>query len=196
VQSEDDVRAWFEETYPDAIPLMPTLTEDYLRNPTSSLVTVRCEPWHYLDRVALVGDACHAVVPFYGQGANAAFEDCVVLDELLREHLPDWGAALEAYSASRKPNVDTLADLAIGNFLEMRDHVSSPACHLKKKTEKVLHGLFPKRFLPLYSMVTFSRIPYAEALERSRRQWRAFRAVLAAGGAGLLILIALLILLV
>jgi kynurenine 3-monooxygenase len=192
----EDVRAWFEETYPDALPLMPTLTDDYFRNPTNSLVTVRSAPWHYRDRVALVGDACHAVVPFYGQGANAAFEDCVVLDALLKEHLPDWGAALEAYSRTRKPDVDALADLAIGNFLEMRDHVNSLAFRFKKQAEKVLHRLFPVRFLPLYSMITFSRIPYAEARERSRRQWRLVRTLLAAGAVGLVLLVALLILLV
>jgi kynurenine 3-monooxygenase len=196
MRGPEDVRAWFEETYPDAVPLMPTLTDDYFHNPTNSLVTVRCAPWHYRDRVALVGDACHAVVPFYGQGANAAFEDCVVLDALLKEHLPDWGAALEAFSDTRKPDVDALADLAIGNFIEMRDHVNSPAFRVKKQTEKVLHRLFPSRFLPLYTMITFSRIPYAAARERSRRQWRLVRALLAAGAVGLVLLGALLSLLV
>jgi len=195
LRGPEDLRAWFEETYPDAVQLMPTLTDDYFQNPTNSLVTVRCAPWHYRDRVALVGDACHAVVPFYGQGANAAFEDCVVLDALLKEHLPDWGAALEAYSNTRKPDVDALADLAIGNFLEMRDHVNSPAFRFKKQTEKVLHGLFPVRFLPLYSMITFSRIPYAAARERSQSQWRLVRALLTAGAVGLALLGALLILL-
>jgi kynurenine 3-monooxygenase len=192
LRSPADVRRYFESTFADAVALMPDLTREYFENPTSSLVTVRCRPWHCGGRVALIGDACHAVVPFYGQGANAAFEDCLVLDECLREHAPDWKAAFESYEQRRKPNVDALADLAIANFIEMRDHVASRRFLAVKKLEKVLHRLFPRRFVPLYSMVTFSRIPYAEAVERARRQWRAVRrsaALAAAALAALLLLV-------
>jgi len=177
LRNAQDVRSCFERLFPDAVPLMPTLVEDYLESPTGSLVTVRCRPWHYRDRVALVGDACHAVVPFYGQGANAAFEDCQVLDECLRQERFDWGSALVEYDRRRKDDVDVLADLAVANFVEMRDHVASSVFLFKKKAEKALHRLFPRAFVPLYSMVTFSRVPYGEAVGRAERQWTTVRRV-------------------
>lgn len=180
LRTESDVNAFFTTHFPDAVPLMPELAEEYLANPNSSLVTVRCAPWHYGDRVVLVGDACHAVVPFYGQGANAAFEDCTILAAALVRHGEDVGAAFAEYSTSRKPDVDVLADLAIANFVEMRDRVSSPLFLMKKQWEKRLHRWFPSWYLPLYSMVTFSRIPYAEAVKRSERQNRIVGAMAAA----------------
>jgi kynurenine 3-monooxygenase len=139
---------------------------------------VRCSPWHVGGRVVLIGDACHAVVPFLGQGMNAAFEDCTVLGECLARHQPDWERAFRDYESRRKENVDTLADLAIDNFLEMRDKVSSQAFRLRKKADIVLNRLFPRRYLPLYTLVTFTRTPYAEALRRVRRQERVVRGVL------------------
>jgi kynurenine 3-monooxygenase len=168
---------------------MPTLAADFVSNPVSSLVTIRCHPWRVADRVGLIGDACHAVVPFYGQGANAAFEDCLVLDRCLRECAQNWTAALAAYESLRKPHVDVLADLAIENFLEMRDHVGSRAFLIRKSAEKLLHRAFPAWFLPLYSMVTFSQIPYGAALSRARRQWRAVAAIGGALIVGLLMLV-------
>ena len=128
-------------------------------------------------------------MPFYGQGANAAFEDCVVLDQCIRAHAPDWAAAFTAFEAARSEHVNALADLAIGNFFEMRDRTGSRLFRLGKKVEKGLHRLFPGWFLPLYFMVTFSRTPYADAVRRARRQWRTVAAV--AGGVGLLVLAAL-----
>ena len=160
------------------LPLMPALEEEYLSNPVGSLVTVRSRPWHHRDRVVLIGDACHAVVPFYGQGANAAFEDCVVLDECIRQNAPDWGAAFSAYDRRRRSHVNVLADLAIGNFIEMRDHVSSRLFLFKKSCEKALHRAFPSWFVPLYTMVTFSRVPYGEATAQARRQWTVVRRTL------------------
>ena len=174
-----EVRSCFAKTFPDAVPLMPSLEEDFSLNDVGSLVTVRCAPWRYRDRVALLGDAAHAVVPFYGQGANAAFEDCIVLDECLRELSGDLAEALETYERRRKPHADALADLAIGNFLEMRDKTASRAFLFGKKVEKLLAKLFPGRFVPLYYMVTFSRTPYADAVHRARAQWLA---VFAAAG--------------
>lgn len=171
LQTASDVRAFFGGAFADAVPLMPTLAEDYFQNPTSSLVTVRCHPWYYQDRIVLIGDACHAVVPFYGQGANAAFEDCVVLDRCLRAHAPNWERVFVAYERIRKEHVDALADLAIGNFIEMRDKVASRAFLARKKLEKVLHRAFPRWFIPLYSMVTFSLTPYATAVQRDQKQW-------------------------
>lgn len=175
LKTEADVDGFFRRWFADAVPHMPTLVEDYLSGPPSSLVTVRCFPWTHGGRVALLGDACHAVVPFYGQGMNAAFEDCRVLDECIEKHSPEWTKILTTYENARKKNVDTLADLAIANFVEMRDHVASPWFLLKNKLGKLLHRVFPKWYIPLYSLVTFSNVPYFEARERARRQSRIVR---------------------
>ncbi|MEO5721747.1 MAG: NAD(P)/FAD-dependent oxidoreductase [Chthoniobacterales bacterium] len=169
-RTDDDVRRFFGEEFPDAVPLMPSLLDDYRENPTGSLVTIRCAPWHYQDKVALVGDAAHAVVPFYGQGMNAAFEDCVVLDECLAEFPNDRGRAFAEYSARRKQNADALADLAVQNFIEMRDKTASPVFRAKKKLDHFLEGVMPGVYLPLYAMVSFTRIPYAKAARRARLQ--------------------------
>ena len=173
MKNDDDVRRFFDEEFPDAVPLMPTLLEDFRKNPTGSLVTVRCAPWHYQDKVALVGDAAHAVVPFYGQGMNAAFEDCVVLDQCLAEFPNDRKRAFTEYFVRRKENADALADLAVHNFIEMRDKTASKTFRAKKKLDHLLEGLLPGMYLPLYTMVTFTRIPYAEAARRARYQDRA-----------------------
>src|SRR5207244_1831677 len=121
----EQVVAHFKMHYPDAVPLMPTLAEDYFRNPTGSLVTVRCWPWQIGGKVVLIGDGAHAIVPFYGQGMNAAFEDCVALADALAGHPRDRRAALEEYQSLRKPNAEAIADMAIENFVEMRDKVAS-----------------------------------------------------------------------
>jgi kynurenine 3-monooxygenase len=171
-KTDDHVRRFFDEEFPDAVPLMPTLLEDFRQNPTGSLVTIRCAPWYYKDKVALVGDAAHAVVPFYGQGMNAAFEDCVVLDECLEEFPEDRERAFAEYFSRRKVNADALADLAIGNFIEMRDKTASKTFRAKKKLDHFLEAALPGIYLPLYTMVTFTRIPYAEAARRARLQDR------------------------
>jgi kynurenine 3-monooxygenase len=169
-KTDDDIRRFFDEEFPDAVPIMPTLVEDFRANPTGSLVSIRCAPWHYQDKVALVGDAAHAVVPFYGQGMNAAFEDCVVLDECLAEFPNDRKHAFAEYFVRRKGNADALADLAVRNFIEMRDKTVSRTFRAKKKLDHLLEGLLPGVYLPLYTMVTFTRIPYAEAARRARHQ--------------------------
>src|SRR5207302_2665589 len=166
-RTDDDVRRFFNEEFPDAVPLMPALLDDFKNNPTGSLVTIRCAPWYYKDRVALVGDAAHAVVPFYGQGMNAAFEDCVVLDECLAEFPDNRERAFSKYFARRKENADALANLALENFIEMRDKTASRTFRAKKKLDHLLEGLFPGIYLPLYTMVTFTRIPYAAAAQRA-----------------------------
>jgi kynurenine 3-monooxygenase len=168
--SDADVARFFEEEFPDAVPLMPTLLEDFQKNPTGSLVTVRCAPWFYKDKVALVGDAAHAVVPFYGQGMNAAFEDCVVLDECLAAFPENRERGFAEYFERRKVNADALADLAVQNFIEMRDKTASKAFRAKKKLDHGLEALLPGIYLPLYTMVTFTRIPYAQASKRARLQ--------------------------
>ncbi|HJW37793.1 MAG TPA: NAD(P)/FAD-dependent oxidoreductase [Candidatus Udaeobacter sp.] len=169
-KTDDDVRRFFDEEFPDAVPLMPTLLEDFRTNPTGSLVTIRCAPWFYRDKVCLLGDAAHAVVPFYGQGMNAAFEDCVVLDECLERFPDDRERAFAEYFSRRKENADALADLAIGNFIEMRDKTASKAFRAKKKLDHLLEAALPGIYLPLYTMVTFTRIPYAAAAKRARAQ--------------------------
>jgi kynurenine 3-monooxygenase len=179
-RSDDEVRRFFDEEFPDAVPLMPDLLEDFRSNPTGSLVTVRCAPWHYGDKLALLGDAAHAVVPFYGQGMNAAFEDCVVLDECLAEFGNDRRRAFAEYFARRKPNGDALANLAVENFVEMRDKTASPVFRAKKRLDHALETLLPGRYLPLYTMVSFTRIPYADAALRARRQDAIVYSVLAA----------------
>ena len=170
--TDDSIRRFFEEEFPDVVPLMPALLEDFKTNPTGSLVTIRCAPWFFKDKVALVGDAAHAVVPFYGQGMNAAFEDCVVLDKCLAEFPQDRHRAFAEYFSRRKENTDALADLAIENFIEMRDKTASRAFRAKKKLDHLLEGLLPGIYLPLYTMVTFTRIPYAKAARRAQLQDR------------------------
>jgi kynurenine 3-monooxygenase len=193
LKTEADVRRFFDEQFPDAVALMPGLAEDFLKKPTGSLVTVRCSPWHVRDRVVLLGDACHAVVPFLGQGMNAAFEDCTVLYGCLREPAWDRETAFRAYEAERKEHVDTLADLCIDNFIEMRDRVGSRSFVLKKKLEVFLHRLFPRWYLPLYTLVSFTRTPYAAAVRRARKQDRIVRAVAVGLAAVLLLVIMLLV---
>ena len=159
--------------------LILALVADYLGNPTSSLVTVRCAPWYHRDTVVLAGDAAHAVVPFYGQGINAGFEDCVLLADTLKEHGSDRERALATYYQGRKIHADAIADLAITNFLEMRDHVASTRFRMKKRIERTLHRLLPRWYTPLYNLVSFTLIPYAEAVRRTRRAKRVVRIAVA-----------------
>ncbi len=187
LKTGEDVLTFFTETYPDAVSLMPTLAADFARNPTGTLVTIRSSPWYHRDRVVLLGDACHAVVPFYGQGANAAFEDCAVLEDALATHAPDREAAFARYESRRKKHTDALADLSLANFVEMRNHTASRAFLVSRRLEHGLHRLFPGWFVPLYTLVTFTRTPYADAVERARRQARAVKA--AAGTAAALVLL-------
>lgn len=170
MKTDDDIHRYFLEQFPDAVPRMPTLLEDYRKNPVGSLVTIRCHPWHVNGRAVLLGDAAHAVVPFLGQGMNAAFEDCTLLNQCLAEQGPNWEAAFRAYEARRKEHVDTLADLCLENFIEMRDKVGSRMFLAKKRVENTLHAIFPKHYLPLYTMISFTTIPYADARRRAARQ--------------------------
>jgi kynurenine 3-monooxygenase len=177
LDSEEKVQSFFEKQFRDAVALMPALLEDYFGNPTGSMVTVKCQPWHVGSRAVLLGDAAHAIVPFFGQGMNCAFEDCTVLDECIARRLDrpsadrwDWEGIFHEFEAKRKLNTDAIADLAVENFVEMRDHVAQPKFILKKKVEHALEERFPDLFIPKYSMVTFHRIPYAVALARGKVQ--------------------------
>jgi kynurenine 3-monooxygenase len=142
-------------------------------------VTIRCQPWHHGGRVVLLGDACHAVVPFLGQGMNAAFEDCSTLNVCLNTY-PNREEAFRAFEKARKEHTDTLADLAVHNYIEMRDYTGSRWFLLKKKWELFLHRLLGRWYLPLYTLVSFTRTPYADALRRAQKQDRVVRLVLLA----------------
>jgi len=190
IQDEHDLQSFFANQFPDAVPLMPDLLHDYFHTPTGSMVTVRCNPWHIDGRVCLLGDAAHAVVPFYGQGMNAAFEDVLVLSECMERHKEKLSLAFSEYERLRKPHADALAELAVGNFIEMRDKTGSRLFRWKKKYEKTLAKILPGLFIPLYVMVTFTRIPYAKAVRRARRQNRIVF------GVAITLLLALLVLLV
>ncbi|MCB0700001.1 MAG: FAD-dependent monooxygenase [Chitinophagales bacterium] len=163
LKTEEQVQKFFNEQFPDAVPKMPTLMEDFFGNPTSSLITTFVAPWHYKNKSALIGDAAHAIVPFYGQGMNAGFEDCTILAGLLDKHGDDWDTILEVYDQMRKPNGDAVANLALKNFVEMRDKVADKDFLERKKIEKELHRLYPKEFISVYEMVSFSHIPYSTA---------------------------------
>ena len=153
----------------DSVALMPNLIQDFFTNPTSGLVTIRCYPW-VKENCALIGDAAHAIVPFYGQGMNAGFEDCHVLSQLIDKHGELDQSVLQEYQELRKPDAEAVADLALYNFIEMRDKVANPKFILQKKIEKKLNELFPDKWLPLYSMVTFSDLRYSEALAIGKKQ--------------------------
>ena len=171
------VAEFFTRTFPDAVALMPGLATEFAANPTGTLVTIRCRPWHEEGSVALLGDAAHAIVPFFGQGANAAFEDCLALADSLHHHPDDTVRAFGRYETERRRNADAIADLAIANFIEMRDKVASPWFRFEKRVEKVLHRLFPRGFIPLYTMISFTTIPYADARARAARQGRTIRGI-------------------
>ncbi|MBL0335194.1 MAG: FAD-dependent monooxygenase [Chitinophagaceae bacterium] len=171
LDTTEKVDQFFKENFADVIPLMPELNEEFFRNPTSSLVTVKCYPWIRGDRFSLIGDAAHAIVPFFGQGMNCGFEDCRILDELIDQYNEDWSQILENFQQIRKPDADAIADLAIGNFTEMRERTADPQFLLQKKIEAYLHEKYPDEWIPAYSQVTFSpHIRYSEALRRGLQQ--------------------------
>ncbi len=171
LKSREDVKKFFDEEFASAVPLMPTLLDDFFNNPTSSLVTVKCFPWTFDHKIALIGDAAHAIVPFYGQGMNCGFEDCVVLNELIDKHGDDWNAILDEYQALRKPDGDAIADMAEANFIEMRDKTADKTFLLQKKIEARFAEKYPDKWIPFYSMVTYSpHIRYSTALREGQRQ--------------------------
>jgi len=180
IQTPEDVMNFFKEEFPDAVPLMPTLIEDFFENPTGSLVTVRCNPW-VRGKATLLGDACHAVVPFYGQGMNCAFEDCLVLDQCLEKYLPDWEQALAAYENERIDNANAIADLALQNFIEMRDLVGDPEFLHFKKVEHDLCELYPEFFRSQYELVTFTNEPYSFAQKRGAQNSELVKKLIAEG---------------
>ena len=164
LKEQKDVEFFFEKNFPDSIEVIPKLAEDFFKNPTSTLVTMKCFPWTYQDKVALIGDACHAIVPFYGQGMNAGFEDISVLYEMIEKYGDDWETIFSEYQDSRKPNADAIAELSYRNFMEMSSKTADDNFLLQKKIEKLFSDKHPDKWIPLYSRVTFSDRPYTEAL--------------------------------
>jgi kynurenine 3-monooxygenase len=164
LDSPSKVTAFFQEQFPDAVTLIPGLTDDFFHNPTGHMVTVKSAPWHVGGQALVLGDAAHAIVPFFGQGMNCGFEDCVVLDGLLARH-SRWEDAFAEFFRLRKTNADAIADMAVENFIEMRDSTASPRFLLEKQVEKVLLNAFPGQFLSRYTLVSFSRVPYRLAYE-------------------------------
>ena len=170
LDSDTKVLKFFETNFPDAVPLMPQLQENYSANPVGSMVTIRCSPWHVDGKALLLGDAAHAIVPFFGQGMNCAFEDCTCFLELLDRHGPQWPNLFCEFERARKLDTDAIADLALENFVEMRDRVADPAFLFRKTVELALEARYPRLFVPKYAMVTFHRVPYSVARSRGQIQ--------------------------
>lgn len=170
LQTEAQVSAFFQQFFADAVPLMPDLLHDFLQNPTSALATVRCSPWNVGGRVLLLGDAAHAIVPFFGQGMNAGFEDCTILDGMLDVMGENWDEVIPLFAQQRVPDANAIADLALQNFIEMRDLVADPEFLLQKRIAALLAERYPQDFMPMYSMVSFSHVPYREALRAGKEQ--------------------------
>ncbi|MEM1135349.1 MAG: NAD(P)/FAD-dependent oxidoreductase [Bacteroidota bacterium] len=169
LQTTANISAFFEQHFPDTLPIIPALVEQFQENPTSSLVTIKCQPWLYHNTL-LIGDASHAIVPFYGQGMNSGFEDCYLLDDMLENAKQPILSVFDEFQKQRKKDADAIAELALQNFIEMRDLVADKDFLLRKKIEARLHELYPSNWMPLYSMVTFSHIPYSEALKVGQKQ--------------------------
>jgi kynurenine 3-monooxygenase len=172
LDTREKVREFFQSRFADVVPLMPDLLDNYATNPVGAMVTIKCFPWQQHGKSLLLGDAAHAIVPFFGQGLNCAFEDCTIFLELLDRYGARWEQVFEEFQHSRKENTDAIADLALENFVEMRDKVADPRFLFRKKLELALEARFPQLFVPKYAMVTFHRIPYSVALLRGRIQDR------------------------
>lgn len=178
IQTDEDIEGLFRRRFPDLTGLIPDYREQFRQNPTSSLMYVKCHPWNYKDNVLLLGDAAHAIVPFYGQGMNAGFEDCRIFTEMLEAGNWNFEKVIPAFAAAHYRNGHAIADLAMRNFVEMRDLTADPEFLLRKKIERKVHEKSPEEWIPLYSMVTFRETDYEKALEEGRRQDRIMEQVM------------------
>jgi kynurenine 3-monooxygenase len=181
VKTDADIQQFFEEEFADALPMMPTLIEDYKQNPIGSLVTVKCYPWVKEDKLALMGDAAHAVVPFYGQGMNCSFEDVVVFDNMIEKYGDDWKTIFDEYQKERKPNADAIADLAVQNYYEMADKVGDKHFLHKKHIEHELSELYPDKFKSQYELTTFSLSGYKYAWDMGNKNDALLERIIAEG---------------
>ena len=172
------VEEFFNRVFPDFTPLIPDLIDQFFKNPTSPMGIFKCFPWHLNAHCVLIGDAAHATVPFYGQGMNASFEDCRILDELIDEFDDNINEVLPIYSQRRKPNGDGLQDLSLHNFIVMRDKTADPKFLLQKKIEQKFSKLYPDKWVPLYSMVSFTNISYSDAWEIGMKQERLMKKIM------------------
>lgn len=179
ITTKEQAKIFFSKYFPNVMQVMDDLLEDFFNNPTSAMVTMKCYPWTYWDKVALVGDSAHAVVPFYGQGMNAGFEDIYCLDRIISEQGDDWEAIFQEYQKERKPNADAIAELSYRNFIEMSSKTADSKFLLQKKIEKHFASKHPERWIPAYSRVTFSEKPYVEALAAGDRQEEIMQEVMA-----------------
>ncbi|WP_394751151.1 FAD-dependent oxidoreductase [Spongiimicrobium salis] len=170
LSTKKEAKTFFKTYFPNVMGDIENLIGDFFKNPTSAMVTMKCYPWTYWDKVALVGDSAHAVVPFYGQGMNAGFEDIYVLHQLFEQYGNDWEMIFSKYQESRKPNADAIAELSYRNFVEMSSKTADAKFLLQKKIEKHFSTKHPDQWIPVYSRVTFSERPYEEALEIGDRQ--------------------------
>ena len=178
LNNNEDVKKYFKKIFPDFVPLIPDLCEQFFSNPTSSMAIMRTYPWHVDDKSILIGDAAHATVPFYGQGMNAGFEDCRILDELLDKHNNNFKTCFKEYSQVRKPNGDGVQDLSMHNFIVMRDKTADTKFLLQKKIEQKFAQQYPEKWVPLYSMVSFSNIPYSEAWQVGMKQEKMMQSIM------------------
>lgn len=170
IKTEKDVEQFFQTYFPDVIPMIPDYKEQFMANPSSSLMMVKCKPWSYDNNVLLMGDAAHAIVPFYGQGMNAGFEDCHILYRMLEENDMQFEKVIPQFAKKRQADGEAIADLAMRNFVEMRDLTADPEFLFRKKIERLAHVAFPEKWIPLYSMVTFSDTPYHRAKSEGEKQ--------------------------
>ncbi|KAJ3389404.1 hypothetical protein HDU84_008735 [Entophlyctis sp. JEL0112] len=189
IKTPEELLAFFKTHFADSIPLLGSdhLISDFFKNQRGALMSVKCTPYNYKGSCLIIGDAAHAMVPFYGQGMNCGFEDCLVLDQILTKHLGPYAkgrpddeklmSALEEYSKVRNPDAEAICDLAMDNYVEMRSSVTSWRYKTRKAVEGFLHRLMPTRVIPLYTMVSFSRIPYSQALQASHRRRALYEAV-------------------
>lgn len=170
IRTVDELRRFFDDNFPDAVRLMPNLEDEFFRHPAISPVTTRCAPWFYGERIVLLGDAAHAMVPFLGQGMNCSFEDCFVLDRLMTDHEHDWPTILREYQEARLPNTDAVTEMSAQHFKELAERIDSPGFSVRKSIEDKIHRAYPDRFLSLYSRIAFTQTPYARAREIARLQ--------------------------
>jgi kynurenine 3-monooxygenase len=184
VRTEKEILDLFQSQFPDSIDLMPNLVEEFQKNPIGDLASVYCKPWHWEDKALLIGDAAHAVVPFFGQGMNASFQDCSTLAKLMDQNENNWKIIFNAFSSAQVENGHAIADMALENYMEMRDHVNDPKYKKRREIELKLERMFPDQFIPRYSMVSFHQIPYAEVYQLGKRQFNIIGEVLKADPSG------------